>query len=215
MTRGVPSSRPVRAVVYTLLTVTLAMDAAHAQDASGSTAWGLAGGALGLTAGATAGNVASILPCTQTPLGGRCVGGATALGGAIGLASGVIIGGSNRSRVSDRATTGLIGFAVASTIALAGRPFLQRVGLTDVFTVGVVGGVIGTQPMSALAGLAVGSAFGVALRVTVPGFETPDIAAAAVAGVMVGVLAGWISDAMDAGSSDPEPVPLFTLAWRP
>lgn len=204
---------PARAMVYSLFAVTLAVNSAHAQDA-GSGARRLAGGALGVTAGAVAGNVASILPCTQTPLGGRCVGGATILGGAVGLVSGVLVGGSDEGRLADRATTGLVGFVIGSTMAFTGRPFLQRVGLADVFTVGIVGGAIGTQPMGAFAGLGVGTALGVALRVAVPGFETPDVAAAAVAGLMMGVLVGWVSDAADARAAGSESVPLFTVAWR-
>ncbi len=100
---------------------------------------------------------------------------------------------------------------VGTAVGLVGRPFLQRVGLTDVFIVGAVGGAIGTQPKGALIGFAVGTVLGATLWQLVPGIGSPDVVAGSIAGVMVGVLTAWVSDAVEARRSDPGAVPIFSI----
>jgi hypothetical protein len=122
-----------------------------------------------------------------------------------------LVGASDVDVVIDRAKSGLVGFSVGVAVAFAGRPFFQRVGLQDVFAVGLVGGAIGTQPRSALLGAAVGTGIGLGLWQTLPGFEAPDAVAALLAGTMIGVLVGWVGDAADTRSASGAVVPLFTL----
>lgn len=178
--------------------------------------WGttVAGGVLGVYAGATVGSLGTILPCTQTSLGARCVRAATALSATIGATSGLLLGTAGSGGVADRAVSGAVGLGAGVVLGLVARPFFQRFGWHDVLAVGLVGGAIGTQPKGALVGAAVGTALGVVLWKALPELEMPDAVAAMLAGVMVGVLAGWMQDASASRSlpNGASPVLLFRLS---
>jgi hypothetical protein len=192
-----------------LLSTTLAVLAAPAvaQDA---TAWWegeLPGAALGAFSGAMTGSLGSILPCTQTTLGRHCVNAVTALGATVGLTAGAVVGHRSPDRLDDLAQSAAIGLAAGALVGLGARPYAQRFGLVDVLTVGLVGAAIGSQPRPALVGFAVGGVTGLAVWQSIPGIELPDVAAAALTGVLVGVWTGWIMEATDV-----EPVPGTGLA---
>jgi hypothetical protein len=124
-----------------------------------------------------------------------------AAGGAIGLASGVLIGTADSDRINRAAATAGIGAVVGVATGLAVSRFAQRFGWADVATVGLLGGAIGAMPRGAAVGIVAGGAAGVVLWQTIPGFHLPDVVGTAVAGIAVGSLVQWVWTAADAHSA--------------
>ncbi len=186
-------------------------DARHAlaQETEGSALAVVTGGALGLVSGGMTGTLGSIIPCAQTYHGHRCVGAVTALGAAVGLTGGILIGTTDKDRIAESAKSAGIGFVIGSAAGLAITPFAQRFGWRDVLTMGALGAAVGAAPRGAAIGLGVGAAFGGVLWIIEPEFGFPNFLGTAVGGLAVGTLGNWIIDGIDARSGSGEGIPLL------
>jgi hypothetical protein len=169
--------------------------------AEGSPAAALAGASLGLLSGAMLGTTGSIVPCTQTYSGPRCVRWSAAIGGTVGLTSGLLVGAADEDDILGRLGSAGIGAAVGVAGALAVRPIIQRFGWKDVATVGLLGASIGASPKGAAIGFGSGALIGVVLWQAAPGFEVPDAFGAALGGLALGAVTDWVVRAIDAQSS--------------
>jgi len=175
-----------------------------AQEASGSGWAAVAGGVLGLYSGATLASFGSLVPCTQSYPGPKCVGWSAAAGGAIAATGGLLLGGADAERLGDVALGTGIGFLAGGVVGLVLRSQAQRFGWADVGTVGLLGGAIGSAPLGAAAGFGAGGVVGIILWLTVDGFDSPDALGAAAAGLALGGLTQWLVRGIDSqGSGTP------------
>ena len=174
------------------------------QETQGSAAVAVAGGALGLYTGALLGTVGSIVPCSQTYSGAKCIRWSAAVSGTIGLAGGLLVGAADEERIATAGKSAGIGFLVGSAVGLGLKPFAQRFGWQDVAAVGLFGGAIGASPKGAVIGLGIGAAVGAGLSVSLSDFTFPDALGTALAGLTIGALSGWVANGIDAQTdSDP------------
>ena len=95
------------AVLGTLLVLTMPT-LVWGQEQSGTTGAAIAGAAIGAYSGGMVGAMGSIVPCTQTYWGDKCVRWSAAAGGVIGLVSGAIIGANNSEEIERSAKTAAI-----------------------------------------------------------------------------------------------------------
>ena len=172
--------------------------AAGCQEISGSTGTAIAGAALGAYSGGVVGTMGSIVPCTQTYWGAKCVRWSAAAGGVIGLVSGAIIGANNSEEIERSAKSAAIGFGIGFAAGAVLKPIAQRIGWQDVAAVGLMGGAVGAAPKGAVIGLGVGTVIGFTLFKTVDGFNMPDLVGAAVGGAAIGALTDWVVTAINA-----------------
>ncbi len=170
---------------------------ATAQESGGSGWSTLVGGALGLYAGATLASFGSLVPCTQSYPGPKCVGWSAAAGGAIAATGGLLLGGADAERLGDVALGTGIGFVAGGAVGLILRSQAQRFGWADVGTVGLLGGAIGSAPLGSAVGFGAGGVVGIILWLTVDGFESPDALGAAAAGLALGGLTQWLVRGID------------------
>lgn len=200
-----------RAVWLAVALAVAAVPASRAQEADGSTAAALAGGALGVTSGALLGTMGSIPPCWQTAAGVRCVRWSAGIGAAIGVASGVLIGSADVDRVEQAATSAAIGFGVGVAAGLVLRPIAQRFGWQDVLATGLMGGAVGAAPLGAAVGFGCGAAIGTVLWGTVDGVTLPDAVGVGILGMSLGALTEWVVTAIDAQSGGGEASPALNV----
>lgn len=195
--------RSTRSPAIALLTAALLFGsgAAHAQDASGSTGAALAAGGLGLAAGATLGVVGSIVPCSQTLPGPRCVRAAALAGAGYGLVFGAAVGAQDSDAAADAWRNAGIGAAAGLAVGAALTPFVQRWAWYDAVALGGVGAAVGSSPVGAGIGFAAGGVAGLVLWRAVPGFGPANAAGVALAGLVIGGLAGWFAQAVDAADA--------------
>ena len=172
------------------------------QDTSGSTGAAFAGAALGAYSGGMVGAMGSIVPCTQSYWGDKCVRWSAVGGGLIGLVSGAVIGANNSAEIESSAKSAAIGFGIGFVAGAVLKPIAQRVGWQDVAAVGLMGGAVGAAPKGAVIGLGVGTAIGFTLFKTVDGFNMPDFVGAAVGGAALGALTDWVVTAINASRDD-------------
>jgi hypothetical protein len=170
--------------------------------ADGSPGAAAAGGALGLLSGAVLGVAGSIIPCTQTWDGARCITGHAIGGGALGLLGGALAGAGDRDLVRSAALSAGIGFLAGGAAGLVLKPVAQRFGWPDVFTVGLLGGAIGASPGGAAIGFGGGAVAGLIIWRVLPGRSFPDALAAVLAGTALGGLGGWLLRGMNAQPGD-------------
>jgi hypothetical protein len=142
----------------------------------------------------------SIVPCTQTYWGDRCVRWSAVGGGLIGLVSGAVIGANDSEHIERSAKGAAIGFGVGFVAGTVLKPIAQRVGWQDVAAVGLMGGAMGAAPKGAIIGAGIGAAVGFTLMKTVDGFNMPDLVGAAIGGAALGVLTDWVVSAINTSS---------------
>jgi hypothetical protein len=176
---------------------------------SGSAVAAVAGGALGLTSGATLALVGSLVPCTQSRPGPTCVRWSAIGGGALGLTGGAMLGASDSDQLRDVAVGAGIGFLAGAAAGLALKSAAERFGWQDVATVGLFGAAIGAAPVGSAIGFLGGSAVGLVVWSVADSFDTPDLIGAAVAGLAIGGIAEWLISGIGAGSED---APKFSVA---
>lgn len=181
----------------------------HAQDTNGSTAAAVGGAALGLYSGAVFGTLGSLMPCTQTYAGAKCMRIAVATASAIGMASGIALGAADSERLADHAVGAGIGALFGLGAGLALKPFVPRYAWQDVAALALAGGGVGASAKGAVIGLGAGTVIGVALWQLIPSFELPNAFAAALAGLAIGGLTALAFEGVDAHSSDPGIPALF------
>lgn len=157
---------------------------------------------LGLYSGSMLGVLGSLIPCSQTYAGARCVRIATVSAGAVGLASGALLGAADGERVGDHAKTAGYGALIGTAAGLVMKPLIQRFGWQDVATVTALGGAIGTSPKGAGIGLAAGSLIGVILWQLIPEFELPDAFATTFVGLAVGGIGALAIESVDRQTGD-------------
>lgn len=186
-----------------LILVGIVPPAAHAQTSNGSTAAALGGAALGLYSGAVFGTLGSLIPCSQTYAGAKCVRIAVATASAIGMASGIALGAADSDRLADHAAGAGFGALIGLGAGLAVKPFVPRFAWQDVAALALAGGGVGASAKGAVIGLAAGTVIGVALWQIVPSFELPNAFAAALAGLAIGGLGALAFEGVDGHLGEP------------
>ncbi len=157
----------------------------------------MGGAALGLYSGAVFGTLGSLIPCSQTYAGARCVRIAVATASAIGMASGIALGAADSDRLADHAVGAGLGALFGLGAGLAIKPFVPRFAWQDVAALAIAGGGVGASAKGAVIGLAAGTVIGVALWQIVPSFELPNAFAAALAGMAIGGLGALAFEGVD------------------
>jgi hypothetical protein len=188
--------------------VCLAPAAARAQQESD---WArVAGGALGLYSGAMLGTLGGVVPCTQTYAGAGCVRVAGALGGALGLAGGVHLGGVDEDAVAAAARGAGWGLLVGSAAGFALKESVPRLGWSEVVAGGLIGSAFGASAKGATIGLAAGSLVGLVLYWTVPTFDLPNSIGVALTGMALGGISYWVLRGVEIeeGAANVQPVSL-------
>lgn len=189
--------------LYTVGILCLAAESSPAQETSGSTRAAVAGGALGFYSGAVMGVGGSLIPCSQTYAGVRCVRLVGYAGAAIGLMSGVALGDGDADRVGRAYKGAGFGLLAGSVVGFALKEIVPHYGWRDVATAGGIGAAIGASARGAVLGFAAGAAVGTVLWATSPSFEVHDAVAVGLAGMAIGGLTSWVVRALDAQSDGP------------
>jgi hypothetical protein len=182
-----------------------------AAQRDGSAPAAVAGGALGLFSGAMLGVAGSVSPCTQTWDGAACIRWHALGGGALGLVGGALAGGTNPDRIGGAALSAGIGFVAGGAAGLVLKPIAQRFGWHDVFTVGLLGAAVGASPRGAALGLGAGAVAGAIVWRLTPGGTFPDALAAALAGMALGGVSGWLVHGFARDTPDDGPPVLVPL----
>jgi hypothetical protein len=188
------------------LLLLLTAGAASAQEAEESQRAVVAGGVLGLYSSGMLAVTGSVIPCTQTLAGVRCVRVAAVAGSAIGLVSGLYLGDASEELVETRLKGAGFGLVIGSAVGLVLQRVVPHYGFKDIAAFGASGAAIGASPKGAIIGFAAGMFTGAVLWQLVPSIEFADGVGMALAGMAVGGIASWVIDAADAqsGSGDPE-----------
>ena len=173
---------------------------------SSSTGAAIAGGALGLSSGATLAFAGSLVPCTQSRPGPACVRWSAVAGGALGLTGGAMLGAADSDLLSDVALGAGIGFATGVVGGLVLKSAAERFGWQDVAVVGLFGGAIGAAPVGSAIGFLSGSALGLATMALVDSFDTPDLIGAAAAGLALGGIVEWLVRGIGAQGTDTDEI---------
>ena len=203
----------LRAAVCPLLVFFCASSAAG-QDSSGSDLARVSGGLLGAYSGVVFGTAGSLIPCTQTRAGVKCVRVAAVSGGLVGLAAGVYMGSGSEDHVWRTYRGAAFGAAAGAAAGFVLWQVIPQYGPADMVTTAAIGGAIGTAPGGAALGFAGGMAVGAVLLWTVPSFELADVVGTGLVGMAVGGLAGWIIRSADANdNSEMELVLPFTVKF--
>ena len=165
----------------------------------GNAATTLAGGLLGAASLGILSSVGSLVPCRRTASGARCVRIFSASGAALGLAAGTMIGQGGTGALDPVARGAGYGALAGAVVGVGFHALVANSRWLDVAALTVVGGAIGTAPIGSAIGLVAGSAVGLILWKTGPGFTIPDAVGAGLAGMAAGALYEWFDRA---GESD-------------
>ena len=190
------------AAACSLLLLSFAASSA-AQEGNGSDLARVGGGLLGLYSGAMLGTAGSLIPCTQTLAGVKCVRVAAVAGGLIGMAAGIHMGGGDEDAVVRTYRGAAYGALIGGVAGFALKEVIPPYGWLDVATAAGIGAAIGTAPGGAALGFAGGMAVGTILLVTIPSFEMADAVGTGFLGMAVGGLTGWVLRSIDANETDP------------
>jgi len=180
-------------------------------DSDGST---FAGGALGLYSSGVLALTGSLIPCTQTLAGVKCVRVAAVAGSAIGLVSGIYLGDASEEFVENRLRGAGYGLIIGSAVGLVLQRVVPHYGFKDIAAFGASGAAIGASPTGAIIGFAAGTFTGAVLWQLIPSFEFADGVGMAIAGMAVGGIASWVIDAADAQSSKGGPELVLPMTIR-
>jgi len=184
------------AICTLLLFLTTANGLAQESESSGWSTF--AGGALGLYSSGMLAVTGSLVPCTQTLAGAKCVRVAAVAGSALGLVSGLYLGEASEDRVESRLRGAGYGLIIGSGIGLVLQRVVPHYGFKDIASFGATGAAIGASPKGAIIGFAAGTVTGIALWQFIPSFEFADGVGLAIAGMAVGGIISWVVDAADA-----------------
>ncbi len=196
------------AVTTALAVAALALTARAARAQEGSDLARVGGGALGLYSGAVLGTVGSLIPCSQTYAGARCVRGVGILGGLTGLAAGFYLGDLDEDAVVDAYRGAGYGLLIGSAAGLVLKEVVERYNWADVAATGLVGAAIGSSAKGAALGLAAGSLVGLGLYWAVPSFDIPNTVGVAVMGMALGGIAYWVVRSVEADQASPTAQPV-------
>ena len=188
------------AAICTLLLFLTAL-AANAQETEKSDWAVVAGGALGLYSSGMLAVTGSLIPCTQTLAGVKCVRVAAVAGSGIGLVSGLYLGDASEELVESRLRGAGYGLLIGSAVGLVLQRVVPHYGFKDIATFGASGAAIGASPEGAIVGFAVGTFTGAVLWQLIPSFEFADAVGMGLAGLALGGIASWVIEAADAQSS--------------
>ena len=179
-----------------------------AQEKDGSTGAAIGGALLGAYSGSVFGLLGGFGPCNRTLSGPECPRIALAIGGALGLASGLRMGAEDPDALDGRwrgaGYGGVIGGLVGAGLSLGVRQY----GWQDVGMFLAVGAGIGASPAGAGIGFAAGAAVGTLGWMVVPEWKIGDTVAVSLLGLAAGGLAGWVTGTDTRGEQRPLLIPL-------
>ncbi len=186
-----PTSR-LRAALYGAALIFWAPCLALAQVPEGSTGAALGGAALGAFSGSALGLVGSLEPCNRSMRGTRCARMTTALGGAVGLVSGAVLGSRSTGALDDRVRGSATGAVVGALVGFGLKVGVRQYDWPDVAAGAVVGAALGAAPKGAGLGFVAGTAVGGLLWLSGTGYDLPDMIGLSLIGAAVGGLANWV-----------------------
>jgi len=195
-------------VTAALAAATLILAARPAQAQEGSDWARVGGGALGLYSGAVLGTVGSLIPCSQTYAGARCVRGVGILGGLTGLTAGFYLGDLDEDAVVDAYRGAGYGLLIGSAAGLVLTQVVERYNWADVAATGLVGAAVGSSAKGAAIGLAAGSIVGLGLYWAIPSFDMPNAVGVAVMGMALGGISSWVVRSVEADQADSSAQPV-------
>jgi len=172
------------------------------QDDDVSTSGAMAGALLGAYSGGLASNLGSLIWCTETAWGAGCIRTASLIGAAFGGTAGAMLGDADSDALKRAGIRAAFGFGVGGAFGILSMRAKSAIGWRDAFMLGAIGGAIGAKPFGAALGFGAGTLTGSLAAWVVPGFGLPEIAATAMAGMAVGILADWAVSASNARSNN-------------
>jgi hypothetical protein len=167
------------------------------QATEGSAVSALGGGALGAYSGMVLGLVGATGPCNRLLWGASCPRAAAALGGALGLGAGAVLGGNDSGAVGGHLENAGYGAVAGGLVGWGLSGVVRQYAWPDPLAFAAVGAAIGASPEGAGLGFGVGATVGVLGWLTIQRFNVGDAISVAVVGLAVGGIAGWISDAAE------------------
>ena len=204
-------SNSLRATAALAATLLLAATSTHAQEGSD---WArVGGGALGLYSGAALGTVGSLIPCSQTYAGARCVRGIGVVSGLVGLTAGFYLGDLDEDAVVDAYRGAGYGLLIGSAAGVVLKEVVERYNWADVAATGLVGAAIGSSAKGAAIGFAAGSVVGLGLFWAIPSFEMPNAVGVAVMGMALGGISSWVVRSFEADQASLTAQPVV-LSYR-
>jgi hypothetical protein len=175
---------------------------ALAQDSEGSTSAAVGGAALGAFSGAALGLLGGLEPCDRSLHGTRCARMTTALGGAVGLVSGAVIGAGSSGALDDRFRGAAWGTAIGAALGYGLKLGIRQYDWSDVAAGAALGAAVGAAPKGAGIGFLAGAAVGGVLWLAVPGHQLPEMLGLSLVGAAVGGLVDWVVGAANAGGDE-------------
>lgn len=196
--------RPTPGTICLAMTLLWAAQPVAAQVRDGNALSTAGGAALGLYSGGALALVGSLLPCDRTVLGPGCSRVSAAAGGALGLASGAIIGAKDIDQIRDRGRGALYGLLIGGFVGSVLQESVRQYAWDDAALVAVFGAAVGAAPEGTLVGGGVGAVVGGLAWALSPRGGLQDLIMFTVLGSALGGLYDWVNGAVDArGSGGP------------
>jgi len=170
--------------------------AASAQSEGGDAST-VAGAALGLYSGAALGLVGSLEACNRTLVGPRCALVSAAFGGAVGVASGAIIGSKSSDEVLTRARGAVYGSLIGAFTGAVLEGAVRQYAWQDALLVAGLGAAVGAAPVGAVLGLGAGTVLGGLAWAVLPSGGPADVVLLALVGSATGALYDWVAHAAE------------------
>jgi len=164
-----------------------------AQENDGSVGTAIGGALLGAYSGSVLGLIGGFGPCNRTLSGSACPRIAVAVGGGLGLASGLRLEAEDLGALNDRWRSAGYGAAIGGLVGYGLSLGVRQYGWRDVATFMAVGAGIGASPKGAGIGFAAGAAVGALGWMGLPNWKIGDAVAVSLVGLAAGGLAGWVT----------------------
>ncbi|MGD8320734.1 MAG: hypothetical protein PVJ02_09775 [Gemmatimonadota bacterium] len=198
--------RPTRRFAAIALVVTLLWSGARSvsgQAAEGSTASAVGLAVLGAYSGTVMGLIGAVGPCNRLLSGAVCPRVGAALGGAVGLASGAVLGSNDSAALEGAFRNAGYGALAGGLVGWGLTGVVRQYWWPDPLAIGAVGAAIGASPKGAGAGFVAGAAAGFLSWMAIPRVSVGDAISLALTGLAAGGLIGWVSEAAASRSGGP------------
>lgn len=202
-TRIIPRIALLASIVGNLFT-----QAPHAagQSSSTSTASLVGGGVLGAYSGTVLGLVGAAGPCDRLLAGPTCPRTGALLGGAVGLAAGMVLGNNDSATLENHAKNAGYGAVAGGAVGLGLASLVRPYEWPDPLAFAAVGAAIGAAPKGSAVGFATGVVVGTLGWVAFPRLTAGDAITVAVVGLAVGGITEWVLEARDSRSGASSPL---------
>lgn len=186
------------------------------QETQGSTASAVGLGVLGAYSGTVLGLIGAAGPCNRLLSGAVCPRAAAALGGAMGLTAGAVLGSNDSGALKSNFRSAGYGALAGGLVGWGLTRVVRQYRWPDALAFAAVGAAIGAFPKGAGAGFAAGAAVGFLSWMTMPHISVGDAISLALTGLAAGGVVGWVSEAARSRSGGPAPSagPALSMRFR-